>query len=154
MGGNYQARLIELGRSKGYVTFDDILDVLPMASDDLETLERVFDTLRNFGIQVKDDTYEKGHKGRGNGTGTKKGQQPPTGANSLDNIDTNDLVGLYFKEAASHSLLTHQEEVDLARRIETGRAAREALFVQGLSLKNAANYFGARWMTAGWQWKH
>ena len=139
MGENYQAQLIALGRSKGFVNFDDILGILPMAYDDLETLEVVFDTLRNFGIQIKDDAYESANKG--NGSSTKKKHQSPTEANSLENIDTNDLIGLVLKEAASYSLLTHQEEVALARRIELGRAAREALFVQGLNTEERLELF-------------
>jgi RNA polymerase primary sigma factor len=41
--------------------------------------------------------------------------------------DPNDLVGMYFQEAARHPLLTIQEEKALAIRIESGRQASEAL---------------------------
>jgi RNA polymerase primary sigma factor len=44
-----------------------------------------------------------------------------------EGADPNDLVGMYFQEAARHPLLTIQEEKALAIRIERGRQAREAL---------------------------
>ena len=45
----------------------------------------------------------------------------------LSNIDPDDLVGLYFSEAARHPLLTFDEEVALAKRIEQGRLARQEI---------------------------
>jgi RNA polymerase primary sigma factor len=45
----------------------------------------------------------------------------------IEGTDPNDLVGMYFQEAARHPLLTIQEEKALAIRIERGRQAREAL---------------------------
>ena len=47
--------------------------------------------------------------------------------NRLNNIQTDDLVGLYFQEAANHDLLTAQDEVRLAKQIERGREARQKL---------------------------
>jgi aspartate ammonia-lyase len=42
----------------------------------------------------------------------------------LANIDTDDMIGLYLKEVGRVPLLTAQEEVDLAQRIEKGRISR------------------------------
>jgi RNA polymerase primary sigma factor len=45
----------------------------------------------------------------------------------LANIDTDDTIGLYLKEVSRVPLLTANEEVELAQRIERGRMAREEL---------------------------
>jgi RNA polymerase primary sigma factor len=46
---------------------------------------------------------------------------------SLSDISVDDMLGLYFKEAANDPLLTKDEEIDLAKRIERGRKARMEL---------------------------
>ena len=45
----------------------------------------------------------------------------------LANIDVNDSIGLYLKEAARVPLLTADEELELSQRIERGRMAREEM---------------------------
>ena len=47
--------------------------------------------------------------------------------NMLSSIDNDDLVGMYFNDAARHDLLTVEQEVSLAKRIERGQLARVEL---------------------------
>ncbi|MEM2961313.1 MAG: RNA polymerase sigma factor region1.1 domain-containing protein, partial [Candidatus Bathyarchaeia archaeon] len=49
------ARLIELGRQKGYVTIDDILRFFPEAEQDVDQLEEAFSALINAGIPYVDE---------------------------------------------------------------------------------------------------
>jgi len=55
----------------------------------------------------------------------EEGYEPTT--DDLSNIETNDTIGLYFKEVSRVPLLTAEEEVSLAQRIESGRLARAEL---------------------------
>ncbi|WP_319950323.1 sigma-70 factor domain-containing protein, partial [Klebsiella pneumoniae] len=47
--------------------------------------------------------------------------------NLLEAIESDDTVGLYLKEIGRVPLLTAPQEVDLAQRMERGKAARESL---------------------------
>jgi RNA polymerase primary sigma factor len=59
--------------------------------------------------------------------------------NLLSSIEPDNLVGLYFREAASCKLLTLDEEVDLARRIEQGLLARQEVSdIRNMSAKRHA----------------
>ena len=114
------AQLIELGRHKGYVTYYEVIDCLPDAEQDLDYLERAFSALITAGIELRDDEESTPSNGR-----KTKSKDSRADGDPFENIDALDLVGLYFKDAACHPLLTLQEEVSLAKRIERGIEARE-----------------------------
>jgi RNA polymerase primary sigma factor len=122
-------RLIELGRQKGYVTYDDVLQTLPEAEQDQDHLEKAFTALIKAGIAFTEDDYNPGSNGDENkseSTGSNQETQHQYD-NYLDSIDSIDLISLYFKDAANHRLLTAQEEVNLAKRIDQGYKARDEL---------------------------
>ena len=123
-------KLVELGRKQGYVTYDDILHHFPDAEQDIEQLEEVFSALLNTQIPYKEDEDDD------DVNETELVETPQTSEeietiefeeNRLANIDTKDLLGLYFKDAAHVPLLTGSEELNLAKQIEAGRNARETL---------------------------
>jgi RNA polymerase primary sigma factor len=122
-------RLIEFGRQKGFVTYDDISDALSEANKDPYHLEMVISALLIAGVALKEDDYNPGSKENKSGLdeALEENKAAAFHADHLANIDSSDLVGLYFNDATRHSLLTAQEEVVLAKRIERGRKAREEL---------------------------
>ncbi len=124
------ARLIELGRQKKYVTFDDILHFFPEAEKDIEQLEEAFSALLSAGVAFIENTpaSEAPENELVAVEETEAGPEPKLSLDDyLANIDTHDTIGLYLKEASRVPLLTATEEVELAQLIEHGRTAREEL---------------------------
>jgi RNA polymerase primary sigma factor len=97
------ARLIELGRKKSFVTIDDILRFFPEAEQDVDQLEEAFAALISAGIPYIDETTV------GEPTDEELADEEEsdeearhdlsTDDNYLANIDTDDTIGLYLKEA-------------------------------------------------------
>ena len=128
------ARLIELGRERGFITLDDILHLFPHAEKDINQLEEAFSALLNAGIPYIEDESSAPEPADEELAAEEKEveelvQDEPE-QDILANIDVDDTIGLYIKEASRIPLLTSDEELELAQRIELGRMAREEI-VQG-----------------------
>jgi RNA polymerase primary sigma factor len=127
------ARLKELGSRQGYLTYDDILQQLPEAEQDVDYLDQIYVAIRNAGILfVEDDSLSNTPNEDAADQDEDElddGRSNIKEDNFLSNIDPDDLIGLYFREAGRRPLLTFEEEVDLAKRIERGLLAREEISV-------------------------
>jgi len=124
--------LIELGHSQGYVTFSNILNCIPDAKKDVTSLEKAFASLLKEDIPYLEEDDEEEiesifSEDGGNGKPEDEEEIDEELENRLSTIDTNDLIELYFKEAASIPLLSKDEEKELSKRIERGRLARKEM---------------------------
>ena len=125
--------LIELGHSQGYVTFSNILNYFPDAKKDVSSLEKAFASLLEEEIPYLEEDEDDIDldaaypNDGGNGKMDDEDDLEEDLENRLTSIDTNDLIELYFKEAASIPLLSKEEEKDLSKRIERGRLARKEM---------------------------
>lgn len=121
------ARLIDLGRQKTYVTIDDILHIFPDAEQDVEQLEEAFSALLSAGIPYLEDSILEEPPDEDLEITDEEDSGAEISLDDLANIDTDDTIGLYLKEVSRVPLLTADEEVELAQRIERGRMSREEL---------------------------
>ena len=124
--------LIELGHSQGFITFSNILNYFPDAKKDVTSLEKAFASLLEEEIPYLEEDDEDEIEliileDGGNGKLEDEDELDEEHKNRLTSIDTNDLIELYFKEAASIPLLSKDEEKELSKRIERGRLGRKEM---------------------------
>jgi RNA polymerase primary sigma factor len=121
-------KLLEMGKEKDYLTYDDLNRLLPPEVNSADDIEAIFDVLSSEGIPVgdsEDKLFEI--------SDLEKKENPSEDDIALDLspglLDkANDPVRLYLREMAIVPLLTRDGEVSIARRIERGqRRARKAL---------------------------
>jgi len=119
-------QLFALGRERGFVTAGDIEERLPEAEDNPRLLELITVRLEAADIELyalDDERLEVDMDDDEEADGDLVGGRPP----SFDGIDSDDTVSLYFREVGSVPLLSREEEVALAKRIERGRQAYASL---------------------------
>lgn len=120
------SQLIEFGRQKGIITLDDILGFFPEAEKDVDQLEEIYSALATAGIQYTEESSDDDSDDM-DLSDIDEDDSSLQLSDDLSNIDTDDTIGLYLKEVSRVPLLSADEEVELAQRIERGRLAREEL---------------------------
>ena len=115
-------QLISHGKEKGYLTYEEVNDVLPQ---DLVTPEQIDDLMHLFGENEIDivDTRLKGEKLLAEKADQKQGEGSDEGtpASKADSVSIDDPVRMYLREMGTISLLTRKGEVEIAKRIEAGQ---------------------------------
>jgi len=106
--------LIEVGKEKGYVTYDEVNEILDEDFVSSDSFEEVIDTLANFNIQVVESEEEYEEKEHLDEIVVSTESFTVMGRDG-------DPVKLYLKEMGKIPLLTREQEIHYARQIETGR---------------------------------
>ena len=114
--------LINLGKEKGYLLYDEVNDVLPDNINSSKDLDSIFYLFGDAGIEVIDSEQQLEavkRKIRSKSAEGDEDQEPDSIAERLEK--TNDPVRMYLREMGTVPLLTRQGEVEIAKRIERGQ---------------------------------
>src|SRR5437762_1543701 len=114
-------QLIQVGKEKGYLLFDEVNEMLPSEITSAEDLDDLFNAFSTAGIEVVDS--DKAYRGEKefDRDGSEDGPELDLTPGALDK--TNDPVRMYLREMGTVPLLTREGEVEIAKRIERGKLA-------------------------------
>ncbi len=114
-------QLIQVGKEKGYLLYDEVNELLPSEITSSEELDDLFNAFGSAGIEVVDsDKAYRGDKDFDR-DGSEEGPELDLTPGALDK--TNDPVRMYLREMGTVPLLTREGEVAIAKRIERGKLA-------------------------------
>ncbi len=129
-------RMIKLAKKRGYITHEEVNEVLPDGQVDPDQIEDVLSQLSEMGINVVDseeaDDQQQvaGEKDEEEAEGTEVAEVAPTRAVAVPATTTreptdrtDDPVRMYLREMGSVELLSREGEIAIAKRIEAGREA-------------------------------
>ncbi|MCU0820953.1 MAG: RNA polymerase sigma factor RpoD [Spirochaetes bacterium] len=133
-------KLIELGKLNSEITYDEINEILPDKLLNSDKIDEIFIMLNQLGIEIVEDTTRKAgavpKKGKGTAKKTSGAAKKSAAAAKEDPASIDDPVRLYLKEIGKVSLLSGDEEVDLAKRIEEGENIIEDAVINSTLLIN------------------
>ena len=118
-------KMIGQARARGYITYDELNQVLPPEQVTSEQIEDVMAMLSEMGINVIDneESEDEGDAGgEASDAGESTSRELTVSSTSNENLDrTDDPVRMYLREMGSVELLSREGEIAIAKRIEAGR---------------------------------
>ena len=106
-------QLVEQGRKRGYVTFDEIQDTVPEVEHNLDEYDRIYGIFVDLDIKVVDDPKEAEKR-------ADEEEEAEAVLEPLEGVSIDDPVRMYLKEIGKVPLLNSADEIKLAKRMERG----------------------------------
>ncbi len=131
--------LVRLGKKKGYVTWDDVNELLPEDQVSPERMDEVLQSLDELGIDVVDESDVAEREERESPAPAAPPEEEESrfnGAASVEKID--DPVRMYLTQMGEIPLLTREQEISLASTIEYTRTKfRKKVLESGVAQESA-----------------
>src|SRR5215467_10849201 len=116
--------LVAIAKEQGYITYEEINEILPMTFDSAEQIDQVLIFLSGMDIQVLNQVEVERQKER------KKEAKELEGLSKRTEGTSDDPVRMYLKEMGSVPLLTREEEVEISKRIEKAQIQIEKILMR------------------------
>ena len=116
--------LVNLAKDQGYITYEEINEVLPMSFDSAEQIDQVLIFLSGMDIQILNQVEVERQKER------KKEAKELEGISKRAEGTSDHPVRMYLKEMGSVPLLTREEEVEISKRIEKAQIQVEKIIMR------------------------
>lgn len=116
--------LVAAAKEQGYLTYEEINEVLPMTFDSPEQIDQVLIYLSGMDIQILNQAEVDRQKER------KKEAKELEGLPKRAEGTSDDPVRMYLKEMGSVPLLTREEEVEISKRIEKAQIQIEKIIMR------------------------
>ncbi|OSP55490.1 RNA polymerase sigma factor RpoD [Pseudoruegeria sp. SK021] len=117
-------KMIGDARERGFITYEQLNQVLPPDQVSSEQIEDVMSMLSEMGINIiEEEENEDGDSSKSTDIVTTAGSREVTlAASETEKLDrTDDPVRMYLREMGSVELLSREGEIAIAKRIEAGR---------------------------------
>ncbi|MBT3356533.1 RNA polymerase sigma factor RpoD [bacterium] len=129
--------LIERGRQRGFITEDEILHSMGSVEENLEELEVIYDKLEDLGIKLvtSEDVIKSEIERETDVNPKEKKKKAEAKQRQMAQSNSSDSVQMYLREIGRVHLLSAEDEVSLAKRIEKGdQSAKKRLTEANLRL--------------------
>ncbi|QTX31570.1 RNA polymerase sigma factor RpoD [Aminithiophilus ramosus] len=133
--------LLQMGREKGFVTYEEIEKHFPAEFLTEETLDNLYSELAELQIQVVDEN----RRPAASGEEIVQATGPDDEVGDLEDLPLSDPVRMYLREIGKINLLTSEQEVSLAKRVEEGDPRAKMALVEAnlrLVVSIAKKYIG------------
>nr|WP_108897144.1 RNA polymerase sigma factor [Chlamydia serpentis] len=116
--------LVALAKEQGFITYEEINEILPMSFDTPEQIDQVLIFLTGMDIQVLNQVDVERQKEK------KKEAKELEGLARRTEGTPDDPVRMYLKEMGTVPLLTREEEVEISKRIEKAQVQIERIILR------------------------
>jgi len=116
-------KMIAEARERGYITYDQLNQVLPPDQVSSEQIEDVMSMLSEMGINIIEDEEVEDEEAKSTAiVETSSNRDVALSSGGAEKLDrTDDPVRMYLREMGSVELLSREGEIAIAKRIEAGR---------------------------------